>query len=165
MGQDLAQDHTQDFFTGAKQLAILPTLLRGKLLDHYVCLSDDEKRDAGTLKTALMKHAGHPLADTLLASRMFGERTQGPKETVSDYVSDLKKLFKLAHPTEAKDSIVLIVTQVYYGFATGHRHQPTITDEGAPGVISGCVEDCSGSGVRVRVWSAAIAYSGNKARQ
>eukprot|EP00731_Ephydatia_muelleri_P013877 Em0007g1187a len=92
----------------AKQLAILPTLLHGKLLDHYVCLSDDEKRDAGTLKTALMKHAGHPLADTLLASRMFGERTQGPKETVSDYVSDLKKLFKLAHPTEAEDSVVLL---------------------------------------------------------
>ena len=40
----------------ALQLVILPTLLCGKLLDHYVSLSDDDKKYAETLKMALMRH-------------------------------------------------------------------------------------------------------------
>ena len=99
----------------AKQLAKLPTSLRGKLLDHYVSLSDDDRKDVGTLKTALMKHMGHPLADTLRALRMFGEQTQGPNEAVSNYVTDLKKLIKQAHLTEAEDSVVLL-----HKFIMGH---------------------------------------------
>lgn len=71
---------------------------------YILCDRDDNRKDVGTLKTALMKHTGHPL----LAPRMFGERTQGPNEAVSDYVTDLKKLFKQAHPTEAEDSVVLL---------------------------------------------------------
>ena len=38
----------------AKQFAILPTLLHGKLLDHFVSLSDDDKKDAKKLKTVLI---------------------------------------------------------------------------------------------------------------
>lgn len=57
----------------AKQLAILLTLLCCKLLDHYVSISNDNNKYAETLKTVLMKHAGHPLADMLLALRMIGE--------------------------------------------------------------------------------------------
>ena len=42
----------------AKQLIVLPTLLRGKLLDYFIELVDDEKRDVGTLKASLIGRVG-----------------------------------------------------------------------------------------------------------
>ena len=40
-----------------KQLAILPTLLRGKLIDYFMELRDEDKTDLPTLKAALSKRA------------------------------------------------------------------------------------------------------------
>ena len=56
-----------------KQASILPTLLRGKLVDYYVDLDAATKADLKLLKTALMKKAG--LAqDPLMAGKLFISR-------------------------------------------------------------------------------------------
>ena len=53
-----------------KQASILPKLLRGKLVDHYVDLDAATKADLKLLKAALMKEAG--LAqDPLTAGKLF----------------------------------------------------------------------------------------------
>lgn len=90
-----------------KQLAIIPTLLRGKLLDCYLDLNADEKATLADLRAALVKRAGLA-ADPLIAARKFMNRNQGDHETAADYLAALKKLFKQAHPTESLDSTVLL---------------------------------------------------------
>ena len=53
-----------------RQAAILPTLLRGKLVEHYVDLDATTRADLNQLKTALMAKAG--LAqDPLTARKVF----------------------------------------------------------------------------------------------
>ena len=39
----------------ARQLTVIPTLLRGKLLDYFLDLSEEEKSSMGALRTALIK--------------------------------------------------------------------------------------------------------------
>ena len=41
-----------------KELTVLPTLLRGKLVEYYVSLEDEKKADPETLRKALMDRAG-----------------------------------------------------------------------------------------------------------
>ena len=41
-----------------KQLAVIPTLLRGKLIDYYVELSNKTKSNLGRLKAALQERSG-----------------------------------------------------------------------------------------------------------
>ena len=90
----------------ARKLVVLPTLLRGKLLDYYLDLGDDDKVDLKTLKTVLKKKAGID-HDPLMASRLFNERSQGAQEKAVDFASGLKKLFRQAFPDEDPKSIVL----------------------------------------------------------
>lgn len=45
-------------WNATKQLAVLPTLLRGKLIDYYLDLSDDKKKDIKSLKAALQEKSG-----------------------------------------------------------------------------------------------------------
>ena len=45
-------------WTAAKQLTVIPTLLRGKLIDYYVDLDDASKADLKLLKAALQESAG-----------------------------------------------------------------------------------------------------------
>ena len=80
-----------------KQLAAIPTLLRGRLIDYYVELDDETKADLKLLKAALQERAGTK-KDPLLASKNFNQWSQGPDEKVNDYASALKKLFKIAYP-------------------------------------------------------------------
>ena len=54
----------------AKQLAIVPTLLRGKLIDFYTEFDDATKRDLSRLKQTLQEKAGLK-KDPLMASRNF----------------------------------------------------------------------------------------------
>ena len=90
-----------------KQAAILPTLLRGKLVDLYVDFDDDTKKDLKKLKKTLMEKAG--LAqDPLTAGKLFMTRSQRQAEKVTDFVSDLKKLFKRAFPDDDLTSCVLL---------------------------------------------------------
>ena len=91
----------------AKQLAVLPALLRGKLLDYYLDLGDDDKATLQALKAALKKKAGID-KDPLKASKLFNERCQGPQEKPVDFASELKKLFKQAFPDEDTKSAVLL---------------------------------------------------------
>ena len=42
----------------AKQLAVIPALLRGKLIDYYVDLNDTTKGDLKLLRAALEERAG-----------------------------------------------------------------------------------------------------------
>ena len=98
-----------------KQLTILPTLLRGKMLDYFINLGDDEKRTLKTLKKALVKAAG--LAeDPLVSAKAFVARNQGDNEKVLEFASALKKLFQQAYPTEPTTSTVLLQR-----FVTGLR--------------------------------------------
>ena len=55
-----------------KQLAVIPTLFKGKLIDYYVKLDDDTKADLKLLKAALQEQAGTK-EDPLLASRNFNQ--------------------------------------------------------------------------------------------
>ena len=91
----------------AKQLKVIPTLLRGKLIDYYVELSKDAKSSLGNLKTALQERAG-VIEDPLAASRQFNQRSQSPDEKVKDFASTLKRLFKNAYPEESMTSAVLL---------------------------------------------------------
>ena len=56
----------------AKQLAYLPTLLRGKLIDIYLELDDASKADMKTLKAALSEKSGLT-KDSLSAAKAFME--------------------------------------------------------------------------------------------
>ena len=90
-----------------RQTAILPTLLRGKLVDHYVNLEATTRADLKQLKTALMTKAG--LAqDSLTAGKMFMSRCQRPGEKAEDIADELKKFFGLAYPEEDITSDVLL---------------------------------------------------------
>ena len=90
-----------------KQLTVIPTLLRGKLIDYYVELDDGTKTDLALLKAALQEKAGKK-EDPLMASRSFNQRNQGQNEKVTDFADALKKLFKTAYPGEAITSAVLL---------------------------------------------------------
>ena len=75
---------------------ILPTLLRGKLVDYYVDLDATTKADLNLLKAALMKKAGLT-QDPLTAGKLFISRCQRSGEKAVDFANHLKKLFKQAY--------------------------------------------------------------------
>ena len=90
-----------------KQASIVPTLLRGKLVDYYVELDATTKADLKQLKTALMRKAG--LAqDPLTAGKLFISHCQRPGEKAEDFAEQLKKLFKQAYPDEELTSGILL---------------------------------------------------------
>ena len=91
----------------AKRLTIVPTLLRGKLIDYYTKFDDATKTNLVTLKKALQEKAGL-MKDPLMASRSFNQRNQSPNEKVDEYASELKRLFKQAYPDEDMASTVLL---------------------------------------------------------
>ena len=82
-----------------KQKAILPTLLRGRLVDYYTELDEATRGDLERLKTLLMTKAGL-VCDCLASGQMFMLRSQWPEKKVADFVVELKKLFKEAYPAE-----------------------------------------------------------------
>jgi len=90
-----------------KQLTVIPTLLRGKLIDYYVEFDDDTKADLALLKAALQERVGIK-EDHLVASRHFNQRNQGHDEKVTDFAAALKKLYRNAYPREAMTSAVLL---------------------------------------------------------
>ena len=92
-----------------KQLLILPTLLRGNLVDYYMDLGEDEKRSLEDVKQALERKAGIK-KDPILAARYFNSRYQDDRESVMDYATQLRKSFKEAYPEEDVGSAVLLQT-------------------------------------------------------
>lgn len=87
-----------------KQLAVIPALLKGKLLDEYTSLLDEEKADMATLRSSLARRAGF-LKDPY---KQFQSRRQQPGETVSSYLADLKKLYKEAFPAGDQGASILL---------------------------------------------------------
>ena len=91
----------------AKQLSIVLALLRGKLVEIFVDLEDEEKADIKTMKRALSAQVG--LTSDLLASdRRFNDRKQEPGEKVSNYAREIKRFYSRAYPGEDAQSIVLV---------------------------------------------------------
>ena len=82
-----------------KRKVILPTLLRGKLVDIYLTIDEETRGNLQHLKKALMRHAGL-LRDPLTACQSFMTRRQGPSESVNDFATDLKRLFAESYPDE-----------------------------------------------------------------
>ena len=108
-------------WNAAKQLSVVPALLRGKLLDYYVQLEDSEKSSMKALKAALMTQSGIA-KEPLSAAKLFTDRVQGSQERVGDYGMALKKAFKEAFPDELVTSAVLLQRSL-----TGLR--PAITQQ------------------------------------
>ena len=75
-----------------KKKVILPTLLRGKLVDIYMTLNEETRGALPKLKKTLMRQAGL-LRDPLTASQSFMSRRQASGEKVSDFAVELQKLF------------------------------------------------------------------------
>ena len=90
-----------------QQISIVPTLLRGKLVDHCVELDAAIKVDLGQLKTVLMMKAGL-IQDPLMARKMFISYCQHSGEKVEDFATELKKLFQRAYPSEDITSGILL---------------------------------------------------------
>jgi len=86
-----------------KQKVILPTLLRGKLVDYYAEFDEATRGDLERLKTSLMTKAGL-VWDRLTSSQMFMTRSQWPEEKVADFVVELRE----AYPSEELTSAILL---------------------------------------------------------
>lgn len=59
-----------------KQLSVIPALLRGKLVDYYMELGEEEQGDLDRLKATLIIKAGIS-QDPLTAAQAFTNRNQG----------------------------------------------------------------------------------------
>ena len=94
-------------WTAAQKKRILPTLLRGKLVDIYMGLNDETRGDLTLLKKALVKQAGL-MRDPLSAGQLFMTHHQLPGEKVNDFASELKKLFVESYPSEETTSAILL---------------------------------------------------------
>eukprot|EP00731_Ephydatia_muelleri_P031264 Em0022g778a len=120
-----------------KQLLILPTLLRGNLVDYYMDLGEDEKRSLEDVKQALERKAGIK-KDPVVAARYFNSRYQDDRERVMDYATQLRKAFKEAYPEEDVGSAVLLQT-----FLSGLR--PSIARQvmlkGRPTALDKAIEE------------------------
>ena len=90
-----------------RQNVILPTLLRGKLVDYYAEFDEVTRGDLERLKTSLMTKAGL-VCDCLVSSQIFMSHSQWPEEKVADFVVKLKELFKEAYPAEELMSATLL---------------------------------------------------------
>lgn len=82
-------------------------LLQGKLVDLYIELGDDIKKDMKQLKVVLMGKAGL-IQDPLSAGKKFISRSQGEEEKVDEFGCTLKTLFKQAHPDKDLSSSILL---------------------------------------------------------
>lgn len=90
-----------------KQLVVLPTLLRGKLVDFYMELDEDIKGDLKMLRETLAKRAGFQ-PDPLTAAKEFMACSQRHGERVEDFASRLKKLCRQAFAEgDANSGVVL----------------------------------------------------------
>ena len=90
-----------------KQALILPTLLRGKLVECYVELEADTKKAVNYVKEELVKRL-RLCREPLEAGKLFMTRSQLERERVTEFAMQLKKLFKQAYPEEDSTSGILL---------------------------------------------------------
>lgn len=89
-------------WTLEKQVLILPTLLRGKLVECYVELEGDAKKTVKLVKEELTKRL-RLCPEPLEAERLFIMHSQLEVEKVAEFAMRLKKLFKQAYPENIKN--------------------------------------------------------------
>ena len=82
-----------------KRAKVLPTLLRGKLVDIYIDLDNGTKAD--------LKKAGL-IKDPLVVGKEFIVHSQVQGEIVERFAEELLRLFSQAYPTEAPTSDILL---------------------------------------------------------
>ena len=121
----------------AKQKLILPTLLRGKLVDAYIQLNETAWENLGT---ALMEAVGIA-RDPLTTGQAFMTRRQCAGETVRDYAADINKLFKESYPEEAQSSPILL-QRYLTSLATPICRQLLL--KGKPTTIEQAITDATG---------------------
>lgn len=90
-----------------KKVKVLPTLLRGKLVDIYITLDKDTKADLAEVKKTLMKRAGL-IKNPLVSGKEFMVHSQVQGETIERFAEELMELFSQAYPTEAPTSDILL---------------------------------------------------------
>ena len=90
-----------------KRATVLPTLLRRKLLDIYIELSEGTRANLVEVKKALMSKAGLT-KDPLVAGKEFIARIQQDGESVNTFAADLKLLFGQAYLSEEPTSGILL---------------------------------------------------------
>ena len=81
-------------WTANKQLTVILTLLRGKLIEYYVELEDATKNDLALLKAALLDKSSKK-NDPLGASQCFNQRNQSQDEKVTGFAAVLKNCTKV----------------------------------------------------------------------
>ena len=86
---------------------VLPTLLRGKLVDIYIELSKETRGDLAEVKKVLMSKAGLT-TDPLVARKELIARIQRDDEPVNTFASELNLLFGQAYPSEEPTSGILL---------------------------------------------------------
>ena len=96
-----------DEWDEALQKLVLPTLLRGKLVNYYTEADEETRDNLERLKTLLMTKAGL-VRDSLTSSQMFMTRTQYQDEKVSDFAVELKRLFREAYASDDYSSAILL---------------------------------------------------------
>jgi len=82
-----------------QQAAMLPLYLSGHAKETYHTLEEDDKRSIGDLLGALRRIFHSSGMDSFI-SMQLRDRKQGPRESVAEYVSDIKKLSRLAFASE-----------------------------------------------------------------
>ena len=123
-----------------KQVTIIPTLLRGNLVDAYVELEDEVKGDLGQLKLSLMKRAGFE-ADPLIAEKKFMARIQQEGEKVSDYAAALKRLFKEAYAKEDASRSDVLLQRFLMGLLPAVSRQLLV--RGTPESLEDAIKDAT----------------------
>ena len=122
-----------------KKKVILPTLLRGKLVDIYMTLNEETRGALTELKKTLMRQAGL-LRDPLTASQSFMSRRQASGEKVSDFAVELQKLFTESYPGEVTTSPILL-QRFLTGLLPAISRQLLI--KGKPTSFNGAIQDAS----------------------
>jgi len=123
-----------------RQKLVLPTLLRGKLVEFYVEANEETRGELARLKAFLLAKSG--LArDPLTSSQLFISRSQNPGEKVSDFVVALKTLFKEAYETEETTSAILL-QRFLTGLLPPIRRQLLL--KGKPTTLVQAVRDAEG---------------------
>ena len=77
-----------------------------KLVDIYIATDKETCEDMQNLKKLM--HQAWLLRDPLTAGQLFMLRCQGPGKSISDFVTDLKRLFVESYPDEQVTSAILL---------------------------------------------------------
>ena len=91
----------------SQQVAMLPLYLTGHAKEKYYTLDDADKESSESLWHQLRRTFRTPGMDSFIGMQLRS-RTQGPTETVAEFIADIKKLSRLAftdQPDATKETL------------------------------------------------------------